>query len=74
MEKYKSKLKEIVDRYSKIHKNLNSLERDINKKMSQYNELKLELDKAREEEKIIINNIEEELGEKIDSSNIIKLL
>jgi uncharacterized coiled-coil DUF342 family protein len=74
MKNHKEKLKEIVDKYSKIHKDLNSLEQDINEKMTQYNQLKIELDKTRQEEKQIINNIEEELGEKIDSSNIMKLL
>jgi len=74
MKNHKEKLKEILNKYSKIRKDLNSLEQDINEKMTQYNQLKIELDKTRQEEKQIINNIEEELGEKINSSNIMKLL
>lgn len=66
MKDLKKELGKIVKEYSAVHHDLNTLEKQITEQMSKYNELKNRLDSIREKEKQIINNIEEETGEKVN--------
>ena len=74
MEKYKKELKELIIEYQNIHDQFNTLEKQITQQMSIHNQLRNKLDKMREREKEIINNIEQETGEKITGSKLSTLL
>tara|TARA_B100000963_G_scaffold176268_1_gene153295 strand:- start:2841 stop:3056 length:216 start_codon:yes stop_codon:yes gene_type:complete len=66
MNNLKSELNTIVKEYSRLHENLNTLEKQISQQMSTYNDLKIKLDSLRAREKEIINNIEKETGKKVN--------
>ena len=74
MEKYKQELKELIVEYQNIHDQFNTLEKQITQQMSIHNQLRNKLDKMREREKEIINNIEQETGEKMTGSKLSTLL
>jgi len=74
MEKYKQELKELIVEYQNIHDQFNTLEKQITQQMSIHNQLRNKLDKMREREKEIINNIEQETGEKVTGSKLSALL
>jgi hypothetical protein len=74
MEKYKQELKELIIEYQNIHDQFNTLEKQITQQMSIHNQLRNKLDKMREREKEIINNIEQETGEKMTGSKLSTLL
>ena len=74
MEKYKQELKELIIEYQNIHDQFNTLEKQITQHMSIHNQLRNKLDKMRQREKEIINNIEQETGEKMTGSKLSTLL
>ena len=74
MEKYKHELKELIVEYQNIHDQFNTLEKQITQQMSIHNQLRNKLDKMREREKEIINNIEQETGEKMTGPKLSTLL
>lgn len=74
MKEYKHELNQIISEYQNVHEKLNTLEKQLSQQMSIHNSLKNRLDEIREREKEIINNIEEETGEKMNASKIMSLL
>jgi archaellum component FlaC len=71
MKDLKIELSTLLKEYSEVHHGLNVLEKQIVQQMSIHNDLKNKLDSIREREKQIINNIEQETGEKLNITDYI---
>jgi plasmid maintenance system antidote protein VapI len=74
MSVFTKEMNDIVNEYRDIHDSLNKLQEDIEKKMDIHVNLNNKLDMLREREKIIINNIENDTGEKLTPSYLYNIM
>jgi septation ring formation regulator EzrA len=70
----KKNLKELYLKYSKIHDKLNFLEKEVQSLLNEHKELSNELSTLRDEEKILINKIEEDINRTLLPEEIISII
>ena len=75
MDKIKSvRIKEIYRKYQVLHDEIHELEQQTKTLMSRRERLSQELEETRNEEKVLINKIEEEIGRSVTQDDLIEII
>lgn len=69
-----SKLKQIYQRYSQFHGELNSLENQLQDLLNKQIQVSQELENTRKNEKLLINKIEEDIQRTLTQDELIKIV
>lgn len=74
MSENRENLLKIKEKYEILHSELNLLEHSVNELLFKQKNIHDELNSTRESERLLINKIEKEIGRKLDSSDILKII